>query len=70
MVFLGERFESEGGSISDNGGVVVVVGCAKIYIFGIRCFLKSKTLQKLQKPSPFHTPLSLSLSVCCSLRIQ
>lgn len=41
---------------------MAVAGWAEI--FGIRWLLKSKTLQKLQKPSPFHTSFSLFLSVC------
>lgn len=39
---------------------MVVAGWAEI--FGIRWLLKSKTLQKLQNPSPFHS--SFSLCVC------
>lgn len=37
---------------------MVVAGWAEV--FGIRWLLKSKTLQKLQKPSPFDTSFSLS----------
>lgn len=47
-----EQRESKSDRKRNGGGVVATVRRGESEIFGLRCHLKGKTLENLQKPSP------------------